>query len=239
MTSLRTDWWKVELRRLLPNDMPSDRLIVELENVLALHALEADTVSEPAGTLRKLLLLGFWPFEELRNLILAQKKPALHRLDKLYRRRASEIEDLPLSAFIALPFREVNDDLYEKIVCPACYWEDFRPIRVDREAAGMRTAVEKTREAMAAADVFVADITGSNANVFYELGYLDALGKAGVLISQDPGERLFYAEQREVGQLEFGAEGVAQSRAKLRSELRGIKRTLSKRGSRRVPTVHR
>lgn len=36
------------------------------------------------------------------------------------------------------------------------------------------------------ADVVVADITGSNPNVFYEIGLAHALGKEVILISQDP-----------------------------------------------------
>ena len=46
--------------------------------------------------------------------------------------------------------------------------------------------LEKIKRRISDADVLIADISGRNPNVFYELGLADALGKKVILITQDP-----------------------------------------------------
>jgi nucleoside 2-deoxyribosyltransferase len=45
--------------------------------------------------------------------------------------------------------------------------------------------LEKIKKQIADADMIIADMSGRNPNVFYELGLADALGKKVVLITQD------------------------------------------------------
>jgi hypothetical protein len=48
--------------------------------------------------------------------------------------------------------------------------------------------LEKVRKLILEADVILADITGRNPNVFYELGMADAYGKKVILLTADPVE---------------------------------------------------
>jgi hypothetical protein len=48
--------------------------------------------------------------------------------------------------------------------------------------------MEKVREQVVASDVILGDITGSNPNVFYELGIAFTIGKPVIFLTQDPPE---------------------------------------------------
>ena len=50
---------------------------------------------------------------------------------------------------------------------------------------------DQIREALASADVVIADITGLNPNVMWELGCADGLGKTSVILNQNPGSSPF------------------------------------------------
>lgn len=50
--------------------------------------------------------------------------------------------------------------------------------------------IKKVRDQIGRADVIVGDITGSNANVFFELGIAYTLGKPIILLTQDPVEHM-------------------------------------------------
>ena len=61
--------------------------------------------------------------------------------------------------------------------------EGFNPIRID-EVAGPNPILADIKRHVAEAAVVIAEITPLNANVFYELGYADALNKPLVIVPQ-------------------------------------------------------
>jgi hypothetical protein len=67
------------------------------------------------------------------------------------------------------------------------YLKDRHGIECERGDAKVLTIplLEKIKKHIADADMIIADMSGRNPNVFYELGLADALGKKVVLITQD------------------------------------------------------
>lgn len=86
--------------------------------------------------------------------------------------------------FVLMPFAEEFDDVYQFGIKRACENVGTYAERVDEQLfeGGITGRVYNQ---ISKADVIVADMTGRNANVFYEVGYAHALGKSVVLLSQD------------------------------------------------------
>ena len=83
------------------------------------------------------------------------------------------------------PFGEPFDEYYREIYRPGIEAAGLDPIRADeifRPGVFMREVVEQ----IASCAVALAELTGRNANVFYELGLAHALGKPVVLLAQQP-----------------------------------------------------
>jgi hypothetical protein len=187
-------------------DRHSDEEILESE----LHLADrGDEWSEHVDLLR----LGGWPGDDLAPGEAVRERCA---------QRRREIETFPAAA-IFLPLRDRFRNLYHWVVEPACHWENLQPVLIDRQVAGSRSAIDKAHDVMRSAALFVADITESTPNVFYEIGFMFALNKPGVLLSLDPGEQPHYVKGREVCRLTTGLDGTPASRRKLRAELRRIR----------------
>ena len=87
--------------------------------------------------------------------------------------------------FVAMPFQpELNYFfLYIKN-----YLESNYKLRVERGDASVLTKplMEKIRDQILKADLIIGDVTGNNANVFYELGIAHASGKPILFLTQNP-----------------------------------------------------
>ena len=90
--------------------------------------------------------------------------------------------------FVAMPFRpELNFFfLYLKR-----YLEENYGVTVERGDASVLTKpiMEKIRDQILKADLIIGDVTGSNPNVFYELGLAHANGKPVLFLTQEPPEK--------------------------------------------------
>jgi hypothetical protein len=91
--------------------------------------------------------------------------------------------------FVLMPFEEiwsenVKDEINQACQQSALQFPDLKWQRADditepgRITAQIISAIEQ-------ADLLIADITGSNANVLFELGYADALDKPIIVLNQD------------------------------------------------------
>ena len=71
------------------------------------------------------------------------------------------------------------------------YLEENYGFRVERGDASVLTKplMEKIREQILRADLVIGDVTGNNANVFYELGLAHAAGKPILFLTQNPPEQ--------------------------------------------------
>ena len=73
-------------------------------------------------------------------------------------------------------------DYYEKVYAPAIHKAGLSPLRADNEIFGTGKIIDQIWTGITTAKVLVADLTGRNPNVFYELGLAHALEKPVVLI---------------------------------------------------------
>ncbi len=86
--------------------------------------------------------------------------------------------------FVLMPFSEDFDDVYRIGIKEACDKAGAYCERVDEQIFSERI-LDRVYNQIAKADLVVADMTGRNPNVFYEVGYAHALGKLTILLTQN------------------------------------------------------
>lgn len=87
--------------------------------------------------------------------------------------------------FVLMPFADQFFLNYEEAIRPALESAGLRGVHAG-EIFGTREIMEDIWESICTARVVVADVTGRNANVFYELGIAHTLGKECVVLTQSP-----------------------------------------------------
>jgi hypothetical protein len=86
--------------------------------------------------------------------------------------------------FIAMPFIPELNFFYLYL---QRHLEETYSLQVERGDHSVTTGsiLDKIKRQIRVADLLIADVSGSNANVFYELGLADAYGKKVILITSD------------------------------------------------------
>lgn len=89
--------------------------------------------------------------------------------------------------FVVMPFRSELNFVYLYL---AQYLEQRHNLTVSRGDTEVLTKplMDKIAASIATADVILGDVTGSNANVFFELGLAHAAGKPIIFLTQDDPE---------------------------------------------------
>jgi hypothetical protein len=85
--------------------------------------------------------------------------------------------------FVLSPFRSPFDEYYNKITRPAIEDAGFTALRAD-EIFGTRYVITDIWQSIQKAQIVVAEMTGKNANVLYEVGLCHAIGKPVVMMTQ-------------------------------------------------------
>jgi len=85
--------------------------------------------------------------------------------------------------FVIMPFGGWLDDYYQSVYSPAIVAADLEPHRAD-DLFRPSTIVNDIWTYTKRAKVLLADLTGKNPNVFYELGLAHALAKPVILIAE-------------------------------------------------------
>jgi hypothetical protein len=93
------------------------------------------------------------------------------------------------TVFVLMPFREDFDDVYSVIKDAVSDVSKsagiaIRCLRAD-EISTPGLITDQIIEGIGDADLLIADLTGSNPNVMYELGYAHALNKPVIILNQD------------------------------------------------------
>jgi hypothetical protein len=123
--------------------------------------------------------------------------------------------------FIAMPFEEPWSQVVRDLVESACgrvhdaglalRWE--RADEIDKP--GRITA--QILDSLSAADVVIADITGANANVIYEIGYAEGNGTPVIVLSQAPEDSPF--DLQDLRQIAYSVSEIDVVRGKLARQL--------------------
>jgi hypothetical protein len=92
------------------------------------------------------------------------------------------------SCFVMMPFADPVGAYYRTIYEPAILKAGLRPIRADDDIFSTGKIIDQVWSGIQAAKVLVAELTGRNPNVFYELGLAHALQKPVVLVSSNEGD---------------------------------------------------
>ena len=85
--------------------------------------------------------------------------------------------------FVLMPFSAEFTDIYELGIKAACKDAGAYCERVD-EQIFLENILERVYNQISKADIIVADMSGRNPNVFYEVGYAHALNKIVILLTK-------------------------------------------------------
>lgn len=96
----------------------------------------------------------------------------------------SQIREFLDTCFVIMPFGEWFDRYYEEIYVPAIKDAGYEPVRAD-SLFSTGSVMEQIWDQILKSKLLLADLTGKNPNVFYELGLSHAKGKPVVFISQN------------------------------------------------------
>jgi hypothetical protein len=86
------------------------------------------------------------------------------------------------TCFVLMPFADWHDRYFREIYVPAIKEAGYEPLRAD-ELFSAGAVMEQVWVQIRKAKVLLADLTGRNPNVFYELGLAHALGKPVVFVA--------------------------------------------------------
>jgi hypothetical protein len=89
------------------------------------------------------------------------------------------------TCFMMMPFADPIGGYYTTVYQPAIERAKLKPVRADAEIYGTGKIIDQIWNGIQAARVLVAELTGRNPNVLYELGLAHALRKPVVLVSSN------------------------------------------------------
>jgi hypothetical protein len=89
----------------------------------------------------------------------------------------------PLKAFVVMQFSTPYNELYDDVIVPVCKSADLKAIRSD-EIYGPELILADIMKQINESKMVIAEITSHNPNVFYEIGYAQAIKKPIILIAQ-------------------------------------------------------
>ena len=115
----------------------------------------------------------------------AERQARIVKLNPIFRGRDFLIEDD--LCFVLIPFREPFLRLYSKHIKPTLVSLGLRVLKAD-DLFTPTVIVEDIWEFINRARVIVADVTGRNPNVFYELGIAHTVGKDVIVLTQNEGD---------------------------------------------------
>lgn len=96
--------------------------------------------------------------------------------------------------FVLMPFNDAFTDIYKLGIKKTAEEAGLRAERVDEQLYS-ESMLERIYRQIDAADIIVADMTGQNPNVFYEVGYAHAKGKHCILLTQNASDIPFDLKQ--------------------------------------------
>ena len=127
-------------------------------------------------------------------------------------------------AFILMPFEKAFDDIYKLGIQAVANELDVVAERVDEQTFS-ETILERIFRQIDAADFIIADMTGKNPNVFYEVGYAHAKNKLCTLLTQQAEDIPFDLKQHR--HLVYGG-SIQSLKEQLRPEIEWLKKEVAK-----------
>ena len=126
-------------------------------------------------------------------------------------------------AFVVMQFTEPFDSLYAEVIRPVCEALQFDAYRAD-DVFRPGPILQDIISGLVESDVIIAEITPTNANVFYELGYAHARNTPTVLLARRGGTLPFDISGQRVIFYDDSIRGKPEVEASLRKHLSSIRR---------------
>jgi hypothetical protein len=124
-------------------------------------------------------------------------------------------DDRDLDVFVLMPFRDGLAPVFRALKVVA-RWHNLTLRRAD-SLAKPGNVIEHVWEEIYNADLIVADLTGANANVFYELGLAHALGRPAVLLSRSKHSGVFDVASLRQIRYQLSRRGLEQFKTEMSS----------------------
>lgn len=141
---------------------------------------------------------------------------SLHSIGKVF--GGATFSPDPKLCFVLMPFEEKLKVIYIDHIKPTISALGLTCVRAD-DVFGTRQVVIDIWESINRAKVIVADLTGRNANVFYEVGLAHAVGKDVVLISQTMDDVPFDLKALRCIVYEYTPRGMKELEQKLKATI--------------------
>ena len=141
----------------------------------------------------------------------------------------SPVQSDKLQCFIVMPFGDENLQIvYEDFVKPVL--EQECALRVERgdDVFGSNVVMDDIRSSIEVADIVIADLTGKNANVFYEVGICHALQKPVLLLAQSMEDVPFDLRHRRVLLYSYTPRGCKRLEGNIRDQVAAMVSKLGK-----------
>lgn len=124
------------------------------------------------------------------------------------------------TAFILMPF-DASFEPVHAAIRDAAKRAEFTPLRAD-DIFSTRSGMEKILRGIAEAEVVIADMTGRNANVFYEAGIAHTVKDNVILLAQNLDDIPF--DLRHIDHLEYAAtsDGLTSLSSRLLEVIQGL-----------------
>lgn len=149
--------------------------------------------------------------EQLSRLLESRRQPEASQ-------KAAPVNRRP-QCFIVMPFGITDlEDLYNEFITPVLEECAVDWTRGD-DIFGSNVIMDDVRAAIAAADLVIADLSGQNPNVFYEVGIAHTLGKPVLLLSQSIEDIPFDLRHRRVLAYEYTPMGCKRFVGKLKEHV--------------------
>jgi hypothetical protein len=125
--------------------------------------------------------------------------------------------------FYLCPFASPFNAVYADHVRPTVLASGFTIDRAD-EIYGVQPIIEDIWESINSAEVVIADVTGRNPNVMYEIGMAHTVGKPVVIITQDIDDVPFDLKHHRCIVYSYTPPGCQQLQEKVAATLKFLKR---------------
>jgi hypothetical protein len=146
----------------------------EFINVFIASLKEAELLEEVGA--------GKWRVLDVTEEVSASPFAPTEQIKKLAKGLDLGVDD---SCFVMMPFADPLGGYYNSIYAPAIERARLKPIRADAEIYGTGKIIDQIWDGINSARVLLAELTGRNPNVMYELGIAHALQKPVVLVSSN------------------------------------------------------
>lgn len=124
--------------------------------------------------------------------------------------------------FVVMPFSDSFTEIYEEIYIPAIQSVGLEPLRADA-IYDNQAIIHDIKQSIQDATLILAEVTGRNPNVNYELGIAHALEKEVVIVTSNSED--VPSDYRHLRYIRYNSSGIGWDR-KLSSELTATLRTV-------------